>query len=257
MLERLDYIKLAPLRILDAGCATGRGAVALANRYPGAQVLGLDHALPLLLAARAGWLKRALARERFTRVCADIEGLPLKPASIDLAWSNLALHGLADPLPALKDIHRVLKIGGLLMFSCYGPDTLKELRSAFAADAGRAHVHPFFDMHDLGDMLAACGYADPVMDMEVISLTYADVDGLFADLRATGQVNVAEQRRRGLTGKGVFAAMRAAYDKLRHQGRLPASFEIVCGHAWKPEPRLTEDGRSVIKLEPRMPRPRP
>ena len=106
-------------------------------------------------------------------------------------------------------------------------------------------------MHDLGDMLTACGYAAPVMDMELITLTYADADALFADLRATGQVNALAGRRRGLTGKGVFSAMRAAYAKLRRDGRLPASFEIVYGHAWKPEPRMTEDGRAIVTLQPR------
>ena len=105
-------------------------------------------------------------------------------------------------------------------------------------------------MHDLGDMLSACGYAAPVMDMELITLTYADVDALFADLRATGQVNALAERRRGLTGKGVFGAMRAAYENLRRDGRLPASFEIVYGHAWKPPPRLAEDGRAIVRIEP-------
>ena len=147
----------------------------------------------------------------------------------------------------------MLKIGGLLMFSCYGPDTLKELRSAFAARDGAAHVHSFIDMHDLGDMLSACGYAAPVMDMEFITLTYADADALFADLRATGQVNALADRRRGLTGKGVFGAMRAAYETLRRDGRLPASFEIVYGHAWKPQPRVSEDGRAIVKIEARRP----
>jgi malonyl-CoA O-methyltransferase len=121
---------------------------------------------------------------------------------VDLAWSNLALHCSGDPQPAFKDLRRVLKVGGLLMFSCYGPDTSKELKSAFAARDGAPHVQDFIDMHDLGDMLSACGFAAPVMDMELITLTYADVDALLADLRATGQQNVLAERRRGLTGKG-------------------------------------------------------
>ena len=144
----------------------------------------------------------------------------------------------------------MLKLGGLLMFSCYGPDTLKELNRAFAAGDAAAHVHGFIDMHDLGDMLSACGYAAPVMDMELITLTYADVDALLADLRASGQVNVLAARRRGLTGRGAFSAMRCAYANLRRDGRLPASFEIVYGHAWKPQPRLAEDGRAIVRLEP-------
>lgn len=251
MLERLQYIKLEPARILDAGCGEGHGATRLAERYPGARVLGLDFALPMLQAARSrdSWLGRALRRERVDYLCADFAAAPLPAASVDLVWSNLALHCAGDPQPALNELRRVLKVGGLLMFSCYGPDTLKELKRAFPAHDEAAHVHGFIDMHDLGDMLSACGYSGPVMDMEVITLTYADVDALLADLRATGQQNALAGRRRSLTGKGVFGAMRAAYENLRRDGRLPASFEIVYGHAWKPPQRLTEDGRAIVKLE--------
>jgi malonyl-CoA O-methyltransferase len=252
MLERLQYIKLAPARVLDAGCGDGHGAKRLAERYPGARVVGLDFAYPMLRAGRDAWLRRMFLRSRVDYVCADLACLPLAAASVDLAWSNLALHCAGDPQPALKELRRVLKVGGLLMFSCYGPDTLKELRGAFAARDGAPHVHAFIDMHDLGDMLSVCGYAAPVMDMELITLTYADVDALLADLRATGQQNALAERRRGLTGKGVFGAMRAGYEKLRRDGRLPASFEIVYGHAWKPEPRLSDDGRAIVS----MPAPR-
>jgi malonyl-CoA O-methyltransferase len=253
MLERLQYIKLPPQRVLDAGCGDGHGVKRLAGIYPEAQVLGVDFALTMLQAAnrQGSWLRRVLGRERVTYLCADLAALPLPAASVDLAWSNLALHCAGDPLPLLKELRRVLKVGGLLMFSCYGPDTLKELKHAFAADDGANHVHDFLDMHDLGDMLSACGFAAPVMDMELITLTYADVDALFADLRATGQVNALTGRRRGLTGKGVFGAMRAAYAKLRRDGSLPASFEIVYGHAWKPEPRTTDDGRAIVRLQAR------
>ena len=135
------------------------------------------------------------------------------------------------------------------MFSAYGPDTLKELKRAFAVHEGTAHVHDFIDMHDLGDMLSTCGYADPVMDMELITATYASVDALFADLRATGQVNVHSARRRGLSGKAAFEAMRAAYEEMRRNDRLPASFEIVYGHAWKPQPRTTDDGRAIVRFD--------
>ena len=252
MLERLQYIKLAPARILDAGSGEGHGAGHLARAYPEAQVLGLDFAYPMLQAARRRdhWLQRVFKRARIDLLCADFAAVPLPAASVDLVWSNLALHCAGDPQPALKELRRVLKLGGLLMFSCYGPDTLKELNRAFAAGDAAAHVHGFIDMHDLGDMLSACGYAAPVMDMELITLTYADVDALLADLRASGQVNVLAARRRGLTGRGAFSAMRSAYEHLRRDGRLPASFEIVYGHAWKPQPRLAEDGRAIVRLEP-------
>lgn len=252
MLERLQYIKLEPGRILDAGCGAGHGAKRLAELYPDAQVLGLDFAYPMLQAARSHgpWLRRILKRGRVDYLCAEFATMPLRAASLDFVWSNLALHCAGDPLPVLKEFWRALKVGGLLMFSCYGPDTLKELKSAFAAHDGAVHVHDFIDMHDLGDMLSACGYAEPVMDMELITATYATVDALLADLRASGQVNVHAARRRGLSGKGVFNAVRDEYENLRGEGRLPASFEIVYGHAWKPQPRLTEDGHAIVRLEP-------
>ena len=251
MLERLQYIKLAPDRVLDAGCGEGHGTRRLAERYPDAQVVGLDSAYPMLRAVPESepWLWRVFKRRRIDCLCADYASLPLPPASVDLAWSNLALHCAGDPQPVLKELRRVLKVGGLLMFSCYGPDTLKELKNAFAAHDSAPHVHDFIDMHDWGDMLSTCGFGAPVMDMEVITLTYAGTDALLADLRATGQQNARPERRRGLTGKGVLASMRAEYEKLRRDGRLPASFEIVYGHAWKPEPRTNEDGRTIIKMQ--------
>jgi malonyl-CoA O-methyltransferase len=253
MLERLQYIKIEPGRILEAGCGDGHGAKRLAERYPGAQVLALDFALPMLQAARGQdtWLRRVLKHARVDYLCADFAFAPLAAVSVDLAWSNLALHCAGDPRAAFAEMRRMLKVGGLLMFSCYGPDTLKELKSAFAARDAAPHVHDFIDMHDLGDMLSASGFSAPVMDMEVITLTYTGVDALLADLRATGQQNVLAKRRRGLTGKGVFGAMRAVYEDLRRGGRLPASFEIVYGHAWKSAQRLTEDGRAVVTMRPR------
>jgi len=253
MLERLRYMKLAPSRILDAGCGDGDGAKRLAERYPDAQVVGLDLAYPMLQAARSHdpWLRRVFKRTRIDYLCADFASVPLPAASVDLVWSNLALHYAGDPQPALKELRRVLKVEGLLMFSCYGPDTLKELKSAFAAHDSAPHVHGFIDMHDLGDMLSTYGYSAPVMDMELITLTYTDTDAMFADLRATGQQNMLTERRRGLTGKGVFRAMRLEYEKLRRDGRLPASFEIIYGHAWKPAPRLADDGRAIVRMPAR------
>ncbi len=252
MLERLQYVKIEPERILDAGCGEGHGTRLLAERYPRAQVFGLDFAYPMLRAARGRhtWLERVLGRARVDYLCADFLRAPLPAGCVDLAWSNLALHCAGDPQPVFKDMRRVLKVGGLLMFTCYGPDTLKELKSAFAGYDAPPHVHDFIDMHDLGDMLSVCGFDAPVMDMEMITLTYADVDALLADLRATGQTNALAGRRRGLTGKGVFERMRAAYETVRKDGRLPASFEVVYGHAWKAQQRVTDDGHAVVTLHP-------
>ena len=172
MLERLDYVKLAPRRILDA--ASGPPGRTLGKRYPQAQVVALDFSLAML---RAG--KRAFFGTNPSLLCGDVERLPLAPEAIDFTWCNMALHWLSDPLPALREFARVLVPEGLLMFSTLGPDTLKELRVA----AGASRVHAFTDMHDLGDMLVSCGFSAPVMDMELLTIAYRSPDALLDDLR--------------------------------------------------------------------------
>lgn len=252
MQERLDYVNLAPTCILDLGCSRGGSFPGLTARYPRARLLGVDLSSAMLNAGRAtpqGWqrwlgLGKGAGHERVT---ADAAKLPLAARSASLVWSNLLLHWLDDPLPALAEAHRVLDVGGLLMFSTLGPDSLKELRTAFAD--GYAHTQRFIDMHDLGDMLLGCGFADPVMDMEVLTLTYGDLDALFADLRAAGSACAMKARRHGLTGRGVLQAGRAAYEAMRRDGKLPATFEVVYGHAWKAEPKQTADGRSIVRFD--------
>jgi len=215
MLERLDYVKIAPRRILDAGSGPAREAKALLRRYPKARFLALDFALPVL---RRRFLEKRLL------VCGDIVQLPLADGSIDLVWSNMALHWAADPQRALREFERVLAPEGLLMLSTLGPDTLKELRAV----AGAARVHAFIDMHDVGDMLVAAGFAAPVMDMEMIGMEYGKNKDLLADLRASGQTSARADRARGLAGRRFGAQLRA--------GLAPrATFEVVYGHAWKRE----------------------
>jgi malonyl-CoA O-methyltransferase len=148
-------------------------------------------------------------------------------------------------------MYRVLAPGGLLMFSTFGPDTLKELRAAFRSVDAHTHVHRFADMHDLGDLLVACGFADPVMDMEVITLTYADMRELMRDLKAIGARNMTRGRPATLAGKSLFAKVAQNYERERREGRLPATFEVIYGHAWKPQPRLGPSGRPVIDIKPR------
>jgi malonyl-CoA O-methyltransferase len=255
MLERLEYVKLEPRRILDAGCGPGAGLRELARRYPAAQRIGIDSAPAMLhAAARAAPLAeraRALlgAGARMQWCCADMRALPFADASCDLVWSNFGLAFAGEPQPALREFARVLGPGGLLMFSAYGPDTLRELKTAFAQADAHAHVHDFADMHDLGDMLASSGFATPVMDMEMLTLTYDSVAALMRDLRASGQTNALASRRRGLTGRVRWQRMSDAYEQLRRQadGRLPASFEVVYGHAWKAAPR--NRAPAVVKLD--------
>lgn len=254
--ERLDYIRLTPNRILDLGCGPGADQPLLRARYPNAHYLGIDFAAPMLKPGRAaqGFLQRLLGghqrRPAAHHMVADAEALPLARASVSLVWSNLMLNWLHDPTPSLKEIHRVLEVNGMVMFSTLGPDTLKELRAALPCGPGE-RVHRFIDMHDLGDALVRTGFSDPVMDMEIVTLTYSDLDRLFQDLRDTGANNAATHRPRGLSGKAGWAAARAKYQAFAQEGRLPATFEVIQGHAWKMPPKVTDDGRSVMHFEPR------
>ena len=254
MLERLDYVRLTPSRFLDAGTGIGQGLGRLAGHYPAAMPVAIDsaHALLAQIGNRGSLLERAravLSRRNPRLICADFANLPFAAGSFQLVWSNLALAWALDPLEAFKEFRRVLDVGGLIMFSTYGPDTLKELRQAFTVVDELPHTLRFFDMHDLGDMLTAAGFSDPVMDMEVITLTYADFETLASDLRFTGQVNAARGRRRGLLGRNAYLAMRNAYESMRSRGRLPVTVEVVYGHAWRGPTRVTPEGHSIIQTE--------
>ena len=252
MLERLDYIRIEPQRVLDLGCGTGASLAALHERYPKAQLIGADLSEGMLQAGRGQrsrlrWLLPFLRGNQTPLIAADAAALPFKPASTSMLWSNLMLHWLDDPLPAFREMHRVLEVGGLLMFSTFGPDTLKELRSSFGD--GYVHTQRFGDMHDFGDMLIECGFADPVMDMEVLTMTYGGLDDLLRDLRQSGAACAMQARRRGLMGRAAWQEMRAAYERLAQDGRLPATFEVIYGHAWKTQPKRTQDGRSIVRLD--------
>jgi len=270
MAERLGIIKLLPGAILDAGCGTGEALGELRTRYPAARLFGVDLAWGMALAARTRSTSAALAdRSLLARllgsraggassnpgiVCGDVTQLPLQAGCVDLVWSNLALQWIDAPPEAFAEFHRVLAVGGLLSFTTFGPDTLRELRTAFAATDAATHVNRFVDMHDLGDMLVAAGFADPVMDMEMLTLTYADATALMRELKALGAHNVTASRPRGLMGRQRWQRMLAALDAFRRDGRLPASFEVIYGHAWKPAPRVVPDGRAIVRFERHRPR---
>ena len=259
LLERLDFMTLQPGRVLDVGTGTGYGLSHLRSRYAEAELCALDIAPAMLAAARArlpqpSWAQRALQRLTPASsppahlVCADMEWLPLAPDSMDLVWSSLALQWAHDLEATLKGFHRVLAPGGLLMFATFGPDTLKELRAAFAAVDDAPHVNRFIDLHDIGDMLIHAGFASPVMEMEMLTLTYADLKALMRDLKGIGAHNAAAARRRGLLGKQAWARLEQAYEAQRLQGRLPATFEVIYGHAWAGDKTQREDGRQVIQF---------
>jgi malonyl-CoA O-methyltransferase len=251
MLDRLGYIKIEPKAILDAGSGTGNAHDALMSRYPRVPIIALDIAFGMLHECRARrrwWQTLPGLRPELHAVCADIEQLPLADESVGLIWSNLTLQWVNDLPRLFQGLYRVLAPGGLLMFSTFGPDTLKELRNAYRQADRHTHVNRFVDMHDIGDMLVAARYADPVMDMEPFTLTYADVRALMRDLKAIGARNATQGRAAGLSGKAGFDAVTRNYEALRRDGALPATFEVVYGHAWKPLPRMSPTGRRVIDI---------
>jgi malonyl-CoA O-methyltransferase len=251
MLERLLYIKLQPGTILDVGSGTGNALPALLQRYPRAHIVALDLAIAMLERGRARlpwWRGLPGLRPAMAWVGADMERLPIATSTIDMVWSNLALQWVNQLPAALSEMHRVLTPGGLLMFSTFGPDTLKEMRASYEGIPHR-HINRFIDMHDIGDVLIKLGYADPVMDMELFTLTYDDVRQLMRELKAIGARNVMIGRPAGLTGRHVLQTVAQKYEAFRRDGKLPATFEVIYGHAWKPEPRLGPSGRPVIDIK--------
>jgi len=248
LLERLEVVRLVPRLILDVGCGTGYDVDKLSRRYPRARLLGLDIAEPMARRAR----RRAGAWNRFTGRCAfacgDAERLPVATASVDLLLSNLSLQW-CDPPTVFAEARRVLRAGGLFMFTTFGPDTLRELREAWQTVDQSPHVHGFLDMHDLGDMLINAGFADPVMDVERVTMLYADVMEVLRDLKGLGAHNMATTRARGLTGRTRFARFRAAYEALARDGKIPATYEVVYGHAWTPETERARDGVAVVPVQ--------
>ena len=229
LLARLDLMALTPRVVLDAGAGTGHASRALKRRYPKALVIALDSSQRMLQAARRqqSWLRP------FDRVCADVERLPVADGTVDLILSNLMLQW-CNPDQVFAEFRRVLAPHGLLSFTSLGPDTLRELRSAWQAVDSRTHVNQFIDMHDTGDALVRAGFASPVLDVERYTLTYLDVRRVAADLKATGAHNSTMGRSRSLTGRRQFAALQAAYEAFRQDGRLPATYEVVFAHAWTP-----------------------
>ncbi len=230
LLERLDFHTQTPQRVVDVGAGTGRGTALLKQRYAKADVIAVDLALPMLRAAKKHnrWLKP------FTRVCAEATTLPFAAHTVDVLHSSLCFQWI-DDLPTLfAECVRVLRPGGLLLFSTFGPDTLKELRAAWAEVDQQPHVSRFLDMHDVGDAMLAAGLRDPVLDVHRYTLTYSEPRKLLEELRGLGATNADHARMRGLTGKTRYRCMLAAYEGMRLDGRIPATWEVVSAHAWGP-----------------------
>jgi malonyl-CoA O-methyltransferase len=255
MHERLELVKVAPQRVLDAGCGAGPDLARLQQAYPAAHLLALDASQAML--GSIGAPKKSLigrllpAKAGLDRVCGDFGELPLAPASLDLIWSNLALHWHPQPDRVFAEWRRVLRVNGLLMFSNFGPDTFKELTAAFAEMDGTPHALPFVDMHDFGDQLVEAGFSTPVMDAERLTVTYATPRALLADVRALGG-NPLATRRRGLIGRAAWEKMEQALERRRRaDGAIGLTFEIIYGHAFRPAPRTTAAGEAIVRFQPR------
>lgn len=232
LLERFDYMRIAPEVILDAGSGTGFCSEKLLQRYKNAHVIQLDIAPAMLQYSKnkLGWWDKVFGKQSF--LCADTDQLPLGSQSVDLIFSNLTLQWCDNLDNTFAEIQRVLKPEGLLMFSTLGPDTLKELRECWQIVDDRVHVHPFIDMHDVGDALLRNTFSDPVIDMEMITMTYQDARTLMRDLKAIGAHNASTAGSKGLTGKQHFKQMLDAYEIHRDKGVLPATYEVIYGQAW-------------------------
>jgi malonyl-CoA O-methyltransferase len=258
LLERFDVLRIAPTTLLDVGCGPGTHTAQLAARFPDAQVTAIDQcesmvarAMPPAPGRWARWTGQG-GRPRIDGLVCDMSAMPLPREHADVLWSNFALQW-ANDLPALfAEWNRVLKIGGVLMFTAPGPDTLIELRRALtqAGASADARVQRFTDLHDIGDMLVHAGFADPVMDMEVITLEYATATALWRDIKAQGAQNAMQPRPRGLLTPRKLRAVEAALDNARSgDGPIRMSVEVIYGHAWKIAPKKTAEGHAVVRID--------
>lgn len=244
LLERLDLVRMDIKTVLDVGSGTGYCTRELVRRYPDAHILGVD--LSPEMARQAFEHKDRDAKCHY--LCGDAEVMPIAGHCVDLIVSNLTLQW-CDAQTVFDQFVRVLRPGGAVFFTSFGPDTLKELRQAWQAVDDAPHVHSFMDIQDLGDALLHSGLAEPVMDTDHLVLHYADVDGIMRDLKGIGAHNIASERPRGLTGKNHFNRFRKAYKDLAMEGKIPASYEVIFGHAWAP----IEQGSSLSTDDPVVP----
>ena len=268
LLEKLEVVKLSPLMILDAGSGTGAAVPTLFRQYKKAQVVTLD--------LSENMLSKGSQHGNFLRsphaVCGDIEKLPFADNSFDLVFSSLSMQWCNDLNAALVEAKRVLKPGGLYVFTTFGPDTLKELRHSWSMVDDRSHVNQFIDMHDIGDALLQDGFAEPVMEAEFLTVTYDSVDALMHDLKAIG-ANVTGsaapvggddsagrgqvrkgQVRKGLGGRSMLQTVRQGYEKFRQDNLLPATYEVIYGHAWKPvidDSKNMQENQQFVTFKPR------
>lgn len=243
LFERLQYLKITPKRILDLGCGPGAFSRELSVLFPKAQIVGLDLATAMLLEAR----KKYSWRRKWPLVRADMMSLPFAIGSFDLVFANQVIHWGNPVAQVFRELNRVMNLNGCLMFTTLGPDTFKEIKTAWSGANHYAHVNEFADMHDIGDSLMAERFLDPVMDMEILSVHYKSLPHLLKALKSQGVRNVNPERNQGLTGKASWQQFENNFEALRTgDGLFPLTYEVVYGHAWKGEQRQTTIGTETL-----------
>lgn len=243
LFERLSYLKISPRFVLDLGCGTGLFTQLLKKQYPQAEIIGLDLAHSMLLESKKkqGWLRK------WPLVNGDMTELPFADGLFDLVFANQVIHWSQPVVSVVRELNRVMNINGCLMFSTLGPDTFKELKIAWLAADNYAHINKYMDMHDVGDCLMAEKFLDPVVDMELLTMHYANLPQLLQSLKAQGVRNIHQDRNTGLTGKQAWQTFVTSYETLcTEQGKYPLTYEVVYGHAWKGEQRKLAQGTETL-----------
>jgi len=258
--ERLRLVRLEPAQLLDAGCGAGAQIPLLHARYPNAHFIGQDHNAGLLKLAQQSahkiyphgvqaWIGRLRGRPPATSwIHQDLAQTGLDPESLDFVWSNLALHWHPAPHEVLQEWGRIIRPNGLVFFSCFGPATMQELRQALSTAGLTTATPSFVDMHDFGDLLIEKGFADPVMDQEVLTLTYASPEKLLHDVKNLGGNPALGRKATLTTPQWRQRLLNALEQQRRPDGRIHLTIEVAYGHAWRSATRRGQAGETRISL---------
>ena len=228
LMQRLSFFNLSPRKVIDIGSGVGLSTKKLMELYSKSEFHMLDNSFKSLE-------ENIINENNLFTVCADFTKVPYESNTFDFVFSSSALHWELDIHSSFKEIFRILKPGGLLLFSTYGPDTLIELRSAWAQVDNKKHVNDFYDMHDIGDLMLNLNFIDSVVDAEKIIIQYENIRQLQKDLKNIGsKVLPGDDRSKSLSGVSAMKAMYAEYGNFRSKsGDLPATYEVIYGSAWK------------------------
>lgn len=234
LLTRIEPLLIDASTVVDLGAATGSSQRALAKRFRGAQIISIDFAAAMLRQARRK--KPWFAKNAYLQASAD--AIPLADQSVDVVFANMLLPWSSNPDPIFGEVARVLKKGGVFAFASLGPDSLQALQAAWREVDDQPHVNPFADMHDLGDGLVRAGLADPVLDVDQLTISYSSAKQLFADLTGSGARNSLSARRPGLTSRGQYQVLIDALQGRATDGKMEDGLELVYGHCWGAGPKM-------------------